>query len=91
MSLYFKLFLNFFFRDGEILQLEKPADGPFSPGKILSYADEDLPSPISNGLYDTPPYSASHSPVSQIIEETSVTITLFPDQEGKYGFNVKGK
>ncbi|KAL3274548.1 hypothetical protein HHI36_015929 [Cryptolaemus montrouzieri] len=70
--------------------LDKPLDVPFSPGKILSYADDDIPSPTSNGLYDTPPYSASHSPISQIIEDGSVTITLFPDDEGKYGFNVKG-
>lgn len=74
--------------DGDLL--DKPLDVPFSPGKILSYADEDLPSPVSNGLYDTPPYSASHSPVSQMVEETSVSITLFPDEDGKYGFNVKG-
>ncbi|XP_044760650.1 tyrosine-protein phosphatase non-receptor type 4 [Coccinella septempunctata] len=74
--------------DGD--NLEKPIDAPFSPGKILSYADDDIPSPVSNGLYDTPPYSASHSPVSQMVEEPSVSITLFPDAEGKYGFNVKG-
>lgn len=63
---------------------------PFSPmlaGRVLSYVDEEVPSPTSNGVYDTPPYSASHSPISQITDE--VTITLYPD-EGKYGFNVKG-
>jgi tyrosine-protein phosphatase non-receptor type 4 len=72
--------------------LERTLETPFSPGiagRMLSYADEEIPSPTSNGLYDTPPYSASHSPTSQIIDEGIVTITLHPD-DGKYGFNVKG-
>lgn len=56
----------------------------------MSYADEEPPSPTSNGLYDTPPYSLSHSPTSQIIDDSVVTITLHPDEEGKYGFNIKG-
>ncbi|KAK9883579.1 hypothetical protein WA026_001755 [Henosepilachna vigintioctopunctata] len=68
----------------------KPPDTPFSPDKIQNYVDDDIPSPSPNGLYDTPPYSASHSPISQIVDESSVTITLYPDEEGKYGFNVKG-
>ncbi|RZC27686.1 FERM C, and/or PDZ domain containing protein, partial [Asbolus verrucosus] len=72
--------------------LERTLEGPFSPGiagRVLSYVDEEIPSPTSNGLYDTPPYSASHSPTSQITDEGLVTITLHPD-DGKYGFNVKG-
>ncbi|XP_044253783.1 tyrosine-protein phosphatase non-receptor type 4 [Tribolium madens] len=69
--------------------LERTLEGPFSPGRVLSYVDEEIPSPTSNGLYDTPPYSASHSPTSQITDETLVTITLHPE-DGKYGFNVKG-
>ncbi|XP_018569076.1 tyrosine-protein phosphatase non-receptor type 4 isoform X2 [Anoplophora glabripennis] len=73
--------------------LEKTLEGPFSPGiagRVISYADEEPPSPTSNGLYDTPPYSISHSPTSQIIEDGLVTIVLYPDEDGKYGFNVKG-
>ncbi|KAJ8923374.1 hypothetical protein NQ315_001932 [Exocentrus adspersus] len=74
--------------------LEKTLEGPFSPGiagRVMSYADEEPPSPTSNGLYDTPPYSISHSPTSQIVEEDGlVTIVLYPDEDGKYGFNVKG-
>ncbi|XP_063917600.1 tyrosine-protein phosphatase non-receptor type 4 isoform X1 [Zophobas morio] len=72
--------------------LERTLEAPFSPGiagRVLSYVDEEVPSPTSNGLYDTPPYSASHSPTSQITDEGLVTITLYPD-DGKYGFNVKG-
>lgn len=73
--------------------LEKTLEGPFSPGlagRVLSYADEELPSPTTNELYDTPPYSASHSPTSQMVEEGLVTIVLHPDEDMKYGFNVKG-
>nr|XP_023021973.1 tyrosine-protein phosphatase non-receptor type 4 [Leptinotarsa decemlineata] len=73
--------------------LERTLEGPFSPGiagRVMSYADEEQPSPTSNGLYDTPPYSVSHSPTSQIIDDGLVTITLYPDEDEKYGFNVKG-
>lgn len=73
--------------------LERTLEGPFSPGiagRVMSYADEEIPSPLSNGVYDTPPYSVSHSPTSQIIEENIVTVVLYPDEDGKYGFNVKG-
>ncbi|KAF2884556.1 hypothetical protein ILUMI_21621 [Ignelater luminosus] len=73
--------------------LERTLEGPFSPGlagRVLSYADEEPPSPTTNELYDTPPYSASHSPTSQMVEEGLVTIILHPDEDGKYGFNVKG-
>ncbi|XP_018330601.1 tyrosine-protein phosphatase non-receptor type 4 isoform X2 [Agrilus planipennis] len=71
--------------------LERTLEGPFSPslaGRVISYADEELPSPTTNELYETPPYSAS--PTSQVVEDGLVMITLFPDEEGKYGFNVKG-
>lgn len=73
--------------------LERTLEGPFSPGlagRVLSYADEEPPSPTTNELYDTPPYSASHSPTSQMVEEGLATIVLHPDEDGKYGFNVKG-
>lgn len=75
--------------------LDRTLEGPFSPGlagRVLSYADEEPPSPSpANGLYDTPPYSASHSPTSQIADEGLVTIVIHPDEDGKYGFNVRGK
>lgn len=73
--------------------MEKTLEGPFSPGvagRVMSYADEE-PSPTSNGIYDTPPYSLSQSPTSQIIDDNAVTIILHPDEDGKYGFNIKGK
>lgn len=57
---------------------------------MLSYADEEPSSPTGNGLYDTPPYSASHSPTSQVHDEGLVNIILYPDEDRKYGFNVKG-
>lgn len=82
--------------------LEKTLEGPFSPGiagRVLSYADEE-PSPTGvegesegGGLYDTPPYSAGHSPTTSHLllgEDGVVTILLHPDSDGKYGFNVKG-
>lgn len=82
--------------------LEKTLEGPFSPGiagRVLSYADEE-PSPTGvegesdgGGLYDTPPYSAGHSPTTSHLllgEDGLVTILLHPDGDGKYGFNVKG-
>ncbi|KRT83005.1 hypothetical protein AMK59_4108, partial [Oryctes borbonicus] len=83
-------------RDGGFIDktIEPPA---FSPGRVLSYVDEEPQSPTSNGgtgnegLYDTPPYSARHSPTSQVAEEDEqVTIILHPDQDGKYGFKVCG-
>ncbi|KAL1494525.1 hypothetical protein ABEB36_010109 [Hypothenemus hampei] len=73
--------------------LERTLEGPFSPGiagRVMSYADEEISSPVSNGVYDTPPYSVSQSPTSQLIDENVTTIILFPDEDGKYGFNVKG-
>lgn len=73
--------------------LERTLEGPFSPGiagRVMSYADEEISSPVSNGVYDTPPYSVSQSPTSQIIEENIATVILYPDEDGKYGFNVKG-
>lgn len=85
--------LNYNFSDGGFL--EKTLEGPFSPGiagRVMSYADEEPPSLTSNGPYDTPPYSLSHSPISQIIDESGlVTIVLHPDEDGKYGFNIKGR
>ncbi|XP_019759985.1 tyrosine-protein phosphatase non-receptor type 4 isoform X3 [Dendroctonus ponderosae] len=72
---------------------DETLEGPFSPGiagRVMSYADEEISSPASNGLYDTPPYSTSHSPISQIIDEHVATVILYPDEDGKYGFNVTG-
>lgn len=80
---------------GFIQSLEAP---PFSSGRDLTYVDEEPHSPTSNGptsgnggLYDTPPYSTSHSPTSQVVEEDDLaTIILHPDHDGKYGFKVCG-
>lgn len=79
------------FSDGGFL--ERTIEGPFSPGlsgKVLTYADEEPSSPTTNGVYDTPPYSISHSPTLQVDDSGCATIVLYPDNEGKYGFNVKG-
>lgn len=93
MSFYYS-FLKYFCMRSDGGFLDCAIEGPFSPGlagRVLSYADEEPPSPTSNGLYDTPPYSASHSPVSQSAPDDGlVTIVIFPDEMGKYGFNVKG-
>lgn len=64
----------------------------FNPGfAALTYVDDEPPSPTTNGLYDTPPYSANHSPTLQVGEDsTLVDAVLYPDPDGKYGFNVKG-
>lgn len=74
--------------------MERTLEGPFSPGiagRVINYADEEIPSPVSNGgVYDTPPYSVSQSPTSQLIDENTATVILYPDEDGKYGFNVKG-
>lgn len=90
-KIYLKNRIMIYLSDGGFL--ERTLEGPFSPGlagRVLSYADEEPPSPTTNELYDTPPYSASHSPTSQMVEEGLVTIILHPDEDGKYGFNVKG-
>ncbi|CAG9865127.1 unnamed protein product [Phyllotreta striolata] len=83
--------------DEDSCYADKPAEGPFSPGiagRIMSYADdEEAPaSPTSNGLYDTPPYSPSHSPATarSPADVDAVTVAIRPDADGKYGFNVKG-
>lgn len=71
--------------------LERPEDMPFSPGRVISYVDEEpSPTSASNGIYETPPYSASHSPASPVLEEGLVQVRLQPDDQGRFGFNVKG-
>lgn len=72
--------------------MERQDEIPFSPGRVISYVDEEPGSPTSpsNGIYETPPYSASHSPASQNLEEGLVQIRLTPDEQGRFGFNVKG-
>lgn len=65
---------------------------PFSPHRVISYVDEEPSSPTTpaNGIYDTPPYSTSHSPASQGLEEGLVQVRIQPDEQGRFGFNVKG-
>ncbi|XP_022916311.1 tyrosine-protein phosphatase non-receptor type 4 [Onthophagus taurus] len=80
--------------EDESLITDENGTTPFTPGlaaKVLSYVDEEPPSPTQNGLYDTPPYSASHSPTLRPEDDDGlVNVVLYPDSDGKYGFNVKG-
>ncbi|XP_034945429.1 tyrosine-protein phosphatase non-receptor type 4 isoform X1 [Chelonus insularis] len=66
--------------------------GAFSPvlgSRILSYVDDDTA--IERNIYDLPDYSEpTSSPAPQILEEGLVTIRLTPDEQGRFGFNVKG-
>lgn len=58
----------------------------FSPpaSRILGYADDEVQ---PNGLYDTPPYSLSSSPVPT---DGLLSVKLTPDEQGRFGFNVRG-
>ncbi|CAH0563802.1 unnamed protein product, partial [Brassicogethes aeneus] len=73
--------------------LERTLEGPFMPGianRVISYADEE-PSPTTpNELYDTPPYSLSHSPTSQQCDVAATTIVLELDGGEMYGFIISG-
>ncbi|XP_076243918.1 protein tyrosine phosphatase Meg isoform X2 [Calliopsis andreniformis] len=64
----------------------------FSPvlgSRVLSYADDDTTA--ERNIYDLPDYSEpTSSPAPQIVEDGLVTITLTPDEQGRFGFNVKG-
>ncbi|XP_076674909.1 protein tyrosine phosphatase Meg isoform X7 [Andrena cerasifolii] len=64
----------------------------FSPvlgSRVLSYADDDTT--VERNIYDLPDYSEpTSSPAPQIVEDGLVTITLTPDEQGRFGFNVKG-
>ncbi|XP_008559388.1 tyrosine-protein phosphatase non-receptor type 4 isoform X4 [Microplitis demolitor] len=66
--------------------------GAFSPvlgSRILSYVDDDTTG--ERNIYDLPDYSEpTSSPAPQILEDGLVTIRLTPDEQGRFGFNVKG-
>ncbi|XP_015524862.1 tyrosine-protein phosphatase non-receptor type 4 isoform X3 [Neodiprion pinetum] len=66
--------------------------GAFSPllgSRVLSYADDDTA--IERNIYDLPDYSEpTSSPAPQILEDGLVNIRLTPDEQGRFGFNVKG-
>ncbi|XP_066588095.1 tyrosine-protein phosphatase non-receptor type 4 isoform X2 [Prorops nasuta] len=64
----------------------------FSPSlgsRVLSYVDDDTTT--ERNIYDLPDYSEpTSSPAPQILEDGLVTIYLAPDDQGRFGFNVKG-
>ncbi|XP_050463927.1 tyrosine-protein phosphatase non-receptor type 4 isoform X1 [Cataglyphis hispanica] len=66
--------------------------GAFSPAlgsRVFSYADDDTT--VERNIYDLPDYSEpTSSPAPQILEDGLVTISLTPDEQGRFGFNVKG-
>ncbi|XP_033224913.1 tyrosine-protein phosphatase non-receptor type 4 isoform X5 [Belonocnema kinseyi] len=66
--------------------------GAFSPvlgSRVISYADDDTAT--ERNIYDIPDYSEpTSSPAPQILEDGLVTIRLTPDEQGRFGFNVKG-
>ncbi|XP_063983545.1 tyrosine-protein phosphatase non-receptor type 4 isoform X4 [Diachasmimorpha longicaudata] len=69
-----------------------PQGGAFSPvlgSKILSYVDDDTA--VERNIYDIPDYSEpTSSPAPPVPDEGLVTIALTPDDQGRFGFNVKG-
>lgn len=75
-------------------QHNMPAFSPILPTRtVISYVDDDTTEslmershPAPGSLYDIPNYETS---VSQI-EESIVSIKLLPDEQGRFGFNVKG-
>ncbi|XP_026471703.1 LOW QUALITY PROTEIN: tyrosine-protein phosphatase non-receptor type 4-like [Ctenocephalides felis] len=68
-------------------------EGGFVPKTLvpIGYVDEDVDSKINSdsAVYDTPPYSDTHSPIPQS-DEGTVSIHLTADDQGRFGFNVKG-
>ncbi|XP_044015299.1 tyrosine-protein phosphatase non-receptor type 4 isoform X2 [Aphidius gifuensis] len=78
--------------EDEINRPHSQGGGAFSPvlgSRIISYVDDD--SVIERNIYDLPDYSEpTSSPAPQIVEDGLVTIRLTPDEQGRFGFNVKG-
>ncbi|XP_011306260.1 tyrosine-protein phosphatase non-receptor type 4 isoform X2 [Fopius arisanus] len=67
--------------------------GAFSPvlgSRILSYVDDDTA--VERNIYDLPDYSEpTSSPApAPAPDDGLVTICLTPDEQGRFGFNVKG-
>ncbi|XP_014234408.1 tyrosine-protein phosphatase non-receptor type 4 isoform X1 [Trichogramma pretiosum] len=73
-----------------------PSTGAFSPvlgNRVITYADED-PS-VERNVYDVPEFNESTGtpaplPKFHVLDESLVTIRLNPDDQGRFGFNVKG-
>ncbi|XP_023707598.1 tyrosine-protein phosphatase non-receptor type 4 isoform X2 [Cryptotermes secundus] len=66
---------------------ELPPFSPVLPARGPPYADEDIVSErtASPPLYAVPPYTEA-----QAAEEGLVLIRITPDEQGRFGFNVKG-
>ncbi|XP_069683313.1 tyrosine-protein phosphatase non-receptor type 4 [Periplaneta americana] len=66
---------------------ELPPFTPVMPARAPPYADEEVESdrPTSPPLYEAPPYTEV-----QAVEEGLVLIRICPDDQGRFGFNVKG-
>ncbi|XP_011506483.1 PREDICTED: tyrosine-protein phosphatase non-receptor type 4 isoform X2 [Ceratosolen solmsi marchali] len=65
------------------------AFSPMLGSRVLSYADDDTT--LERNIYDIPDYSEpTSSPAPQALEEGLVTIRITPDEQGRFGFNVKG-
>ncbi|KAJ8681347.1 hypothetical protein QAD02_017134 [Eretmocerus hayati] len=67
--------------------------GAFSPmlgSRVISYVDDDTNLNERN-VYDVPnPSEPTSPPTLQILEDGLVTIKITPDEQGRFGFNVKG-
>ncbi|KAK7863894.1 hypothetical protein R5R35_007226 [Gryllus longicercus] len=66
---------------------ERPPYSGMLTRRTLSYADEepDTDRSVSTGVLEVPPYTES-----QLTEEGLVSIRITPDDQGRFGFNVKG-
>ncbi|XP_014294110.1 tyrosine-protein phosphatase non-receptor type 4 isoform X2 [Halyomorpha halys] len=73
---------------------ESRAFTPVLPARAISYADEEPDSErptTASGLYDLSHYSPQSSPhLTTQVDEGVVFIRMTPDEEGRFGFNVKG-
>ncbi|XKL66206.1 hypothetical protein PGB90_009626 [Kerria lacca] len=85
---------GFLDRQSAIIEDNKtPAFSPVLPSRtIINYVDDDTTDSLTErshppgSLYDIPNYE---TPVPQV-EENIVSIKLSPDEQGRFGFNVKG-
>ncbi|XP_049863028.1 tyrosine-protein phosphatase non-receptor type 4 isoform X2 [Schistocerca gregaria] len=68
---------------------ERPHFSPLSASRTLSYVDDEPETDrsVSTGVYEIPGYVDTQS---QISEEGLVVIRITPDEQGRFGFNVKG-
>ncbi|XP_014217078.1 tyrosine-protein phosphatase non-receptor type 4 [Copidosoma floridanum] len=67
--------------------------GAFSPmlgSRVLSYVDDDTAT-LDRNIYDIPDYDErTGTSAPQALEEGLVIIRITPDEQGRFGFNVKG-